>query len=308
MKTVATPFLLLALAACGSYPDEGREAASGTNAEIEKLRVEVKNQNAAQHLYSERLHDMLKNQVELTTKLDVQVRSLQADLKILQEQVKTLEAQVRTILPPGTPSAGPANPPAAGRKPEEIQADIQATLAALASRKLSKEEAATQLKPWPVYAVPAVLDEIQRSPTRFEYVKELEHVLSQLPVRELKVFLREALTQRLARDCAARVVGMVRDSELGRLLEEHVGTEDEDFRLLCGDSLVACRNAAGIPPLVRCLRSGQNATRTIAIAALKRANRGETYGYSPALSPEENAAAIKSWEEWAQKFGPTAFD
>jgi hypothetical protein len=139
-------------------------------------------------------------------------------------------------------------------------------------------------------------------------VKQLEFVLSQLSPKELKVFLREALTTRGSRDSAARVIGMSKDSELGRLVEEHAGAPEEDFRLLCGDSLVACRNAKGIPLLVQCLKSPEGATRTIAFASLKRANRGESFGYSAPLSPEQNAAAIKSWEDWAQKFGPTLFD
>ena len=311
MKIATSSALILVLAACGSYPEDGQDPQSKHPLEVEKLRAEMKQLNAMQTLACERIVDSYKGQSDLTAKLDNQVRIMSAELKVLQDQVKTLQAQIV-----GSPPLGPG--PASGPRPvgsgaqaksaEDMQADIEAALAGLSSGKLKKEEAAAQVKPYPVYATPRVIEEIKRSTTRFEYVKQLEFVLTQLSPKELKVFLREALTQRGARDSSARVIGLVRDSELGRLLEEHTGAPDEDFRLLCGDSLVACRNAAGIPLLVQCLKSEQNATRTIAFSALKRVNRGESFGYSSPLSAEQNAAAIKSWEDWAQKFGPTLFD
>ncbi len=309
MKLAMSGTLAFALAACSSYPDE-QDPQSKLSLELEKLRAEMKQLNAQQVMAYEQLSTNYRVQAELSTKLDIQMKSVQAELKVLQDQVRTLQAQVAAGGAPTTPPAAPGTPPLPGsaRRVEDIQADIEATLAGLSSGKLKREEAATLLKPHPTYAVPRVLDEIKRSPTRFEYLKQLEHILSQLSPRELKVFLREALTERAARDSAARVIGMAKDSELGRLLEEHARTKDEDFRLLCGDSLVACRNAAGIGPLVESLKSKEISTRTIAIAALKRVNRGESFGYSAPLSLDQNAGAIKSWEEWAAKFGPTLFD
>jgi hypothetical protein len=308
MKVAMSAALLLTVAACSSYPDE-QDPQSRLSSEIEKLRAEMKQLNAQQVMAYDQLSTNYKLQTELVTKLDLQLRSLQPELKVLQDQVKTLQAQAAAGPAPAHPAATPAKgEPTPALKVEDIQAEIEATLAGLSSSKLKREEAAALLKPHPTHAVPRILDEIQRSPTRFEYVKQLEFVLAQLSPKELKVFLREALEQRAARDSAARVIGMARDSELGRLVEPYAGTKDEDFRLLCGDSLVACRNAAGIPALVSCLKSDQSSTRTIAIAALKRVNRGESFGYSAPLSPEQNANAIKSWEEWAVKFGPTVFD
>ena len=314
MKISIPAALALVLAACGSYPENGQDPQGKLSLEVEKLRAETKQLNAMQTLACERIVDSYKSQADLTAKLDNQVRIMSAELKVLMDQVKTLQAQIVAIGPGPGPSPGPGPAPLPvepGTRPksaDDIQSDIEAALAGLSSGKLKKEEAAAHLKPHPVYATPRVIEEIKRSPTRFEYVKQLEYVLTQLSTKELKVFLREALTQRGTRDSSARVVGLVRDSELGRLLEEHTATPDEDFRLLCGDSLVACRNAAGIPLLVQSLKSEQNATRTIAFSALKRVNRGETFGYSAPLAPEQNAAAIKSWEDWAQKFGPTLFD
>jgi len=97
-------------------------------------------------------------------------------------------------------------------------------------------------------------------------------------------------------------------AELGKLLEEHWDSNDEDFKLLIGESLVLCRNAKGIPILVVSLRSGEVTTRTIAISALKRLARGQDFGYRAQSTNEQNAAALKSWEEWFEKGGKTIFD
>lgn len=310
MRLLTAAVLVLVLGACGSYPEDGQTPESRANLELERLRAEMKQQSAVQALMCEKLVDANRSLVERVGKLENLVGVSQADLKVLMDQVKTLQAQLAAVPATGPNTAGPGETPRVFPKKstEDALLDIEAAITGLSSGKLKREEAAVQLKPYPQYAAPRVLDEIRRSPTRFEYLKQLEWVLSQLPARELKVFLREALLERGSRDSAARVVGLSRDPELGRLLEEHAGTKDEDFGLVCGDSLASCRNPAGIPLLVRCLKSEQGATRTIAISTLKRVNRGESFGYSAPLSPEQNAAAVKSWEEWAQKFGPTLFD
>jgi hypothetical protein len=303
MKILASSFAALALAGCGTYPEQGQDPESQIQQKMEKLRAEVAQQNALQALTCEKLVDANRGLVERVTQAENLLKVSQAEIKVLQDQVKTLQAQVASgaaAAPDSRPApAGKVEGPAVpARKIEDILLDIEAAITGLSSGKLKREEAAAQLKPHAAHAAPRLIEEVRGSPTRFEYVKQLEWVLAQLPPRDLKVFLREALTQRGSRDSAARVIGMTK----------HAGTPDDDFRLLLGDSLVACRNAAGIPPLVQSLKSDQNATRTIAIAALKRVNRGESFGYSAPLSPEQNANAIKSWEEWAQKFGPTIFD
>ena len=100
----------------------------------------------------------------------------------------------------------------------------------------------------------------------------------------------------------------MKDRELSKILEEYIGDADEDFRLNVGDALVSSRNSSGIPLLLQCLRSEQNATRTIAISALKKVNRGDDMGYKPQLTPEANAAGIKAWDEWSDKFAKTLFE
>ena len=104
------------------------------------------------------------------------------------------------------------------------------------------------------------------------------------------------------------MVGATGDREISRILEESVSGDDEDLRLMAGESMVRCRNAAGVPVLVQCLRSEQRDTRTIAINALRPLNRGGDFGYRAMQTPSENASAIKQWDEWSEKFGKTIFD
>src|SRR4029453_14882634 len=110
------------------------------------------------------------------------------------------------------------------------------------------------------------------------------------------------------REAAARIIGQAKDRELSKILEEYIGDSDEDFRLNVGDALVSSRKPSGIPLLLQCLKSEQNATRTIAISALKKVNRGDDMGYRPQLSVEANAVAIKSWEDWSEKYAKTLFE
>jgi hypothetical protein len=77
---------------------------------------------------------------------------------------------------------------------------------------------------------------------------------------------------------------------------------------MAGESLVRCRNSAGIPALIQCLRSEQRDTRTITINALRPLNRGQDFGYRAQQPPMENASSIKQWDEWAEKFGKVIFD
>ena len=64
----------------------------------------------------------------------------------------------------------------------------------------------------------------------------------------------------------------------------------------------------GLPILIISLRSGEATNRTIAIAALKKLAQHQDFGYRPALTPEQNDKAVKSWEQWYENGGKTLFD
>jgi len=271
---------------------------------LDKIELETKNKNELQvHLFNELVqkHGALAGQV---AQLDILVRALQSSVSSLEDRVKVLEARRSTTTerPESGQGPGPKD------KLEDILLQIEKTITELRQGKIKTDEATALLHPYAAHAAPRLLDELAGAVTKFDYAKQLESILSKFPPADLKTPIQKALGQRGLRESAARIVGQTRNPELGKVLEEHADSLDEDFRLVVGESLVLCRNPRGIAILVICLRSGETTTRTIAISALRRLNRGQDLSYRAQHTNDENAAAIKSWEEWAEKYGKTIFD
>lgn len=307
MNKLSTLIAALALAGCGSYPE--KTESQELSEQLTDLKLKVEKNNTGQSYAVEQLVNANKGLVERVTQLEILVRGLETTQRHLEEQVKTLSAAQAAGARTPAAEPGTAKVPAAPQKKlEDILLEVETTTGQLRDQKIKADEAAILLKPWARHAIPRLLEELDRSLTRFEFAKQLEQVLAAMPAADLKLPLREALSRRTLRESAARIVGQARDRELSKILEEHAAAPDEDFRLAVGEALVLCRNHAGIPPLLLCLKSEQGTTRTIAASALKKANRGEDYNYRPQLSPAENADSLKSWEEWAEKFGKTLFD
>jgi HEAT repeat protein len=307
MKKLCIAIAALAVAGCNAYPEKSEP--EQLRDELTDLKLKVEKNNTGQSYAVEQLVNANKGLVERVTQLEILVRGLETTVKHQDEQLKTLAAaQAAGPRAPADPGAAAKTPAAPQKKLEDILLEVETTVGQLRDGKLGADEAATLLKPWARHAVPRLVEELDRSLTRFDYAKALERVLAAMPPADLKLPLREALQRRTVREAAARVVGQTKDKELSKILEEHAGTPDEDFRLAVGEALVLCRNAAGVPLLVASLKSDQGATRTIAASALKKANKGDDYQYRPQLPPAENAAAIKSWEEWSEKFGKSIFD
>jgi hypothetical protein len=270
---------------------------------LDKIELETKNKNELQvHLFNELVqkHGALAGQV---AQLDILVRALQSSVSSLEDRVKVLERRPQP--PDGPPTVNGPGPQA---KLEEILLQVERTITELRQGKIKAEEATAMLHPYASQATPRLLDELAGAVTKFDYAKQLESILSKFPPADLKTPIQKALTQRGLRESAARIIGQTRNPELGKVLEEHADSLDEDFRLVVGESLVLCRNPKGIAILVICLRSAETTTRTIAISALRRLNRGQDLSYRAQHTNEENAAAIKSWEDWAEKYGKTIFD
>lgn len=294
----------LAVVGCESYPEKTEQ--DQFREDMTDLKLKVEKNNTGQSYAVEQLVNANKGLVERVTQLEILVRGLETTVRHQDEQLKTLLA-ARAVAPATNPSV--VNPPAAPQKKlEDILLEVETTVGQLRDGKLGADEAGTLLKPWARHAIPRLVEELDRSLTRFDYAKKLEKTLAFMPAADLKLPLRDALQRRSVREAAARVVGQSKDKDLSKILEEHAESPDEDFRLAVGEALVQCRNSAGIPPLVASLKSEQGATRTIAASALKKANRGEDFNYRPQLSAAENAASIKSWEDWAEKFGKALFD
>jgi len=302
--------VVLALSAAGCADVASQHDVQVIDKKVDKLSMSLAQLNEQKTFAAVEVTDQVANLHKSAAANDALLRALQASVARLEEEVKTLKAQALAQPAPAPAPGDPLVRPESGKplKLEEILLEIETTLNQLRSGKLREEEAFIRLKPFTKDAAPRIFQEIRASITKFEYTKQLERILGRFPSEDLKLPLREALTQHGARESAARIAGATKDPGLGKLLEEQAATEDEDFRLVVGDAMVSCRNAGGIQLLLRCLRSDQPATRTIAIAALKRINRGDDLGFRAQLEPDQNAAAVKAWDEWAEKYGKVIFD
>ena len=277
---------------------------------VEKLSVQVAQKNDMQALLYEELVKRANGLEKKIGEMDIMVNTMKAQVARLEDRERTMQGQIDAL------GKGPSNPANPGqsvveepkRKIEEILLEVETVLAQLRSGKLKTDEAITRLKPFAQHAAPRMITELRESVARYEYAKQLEVVLGKFPPAELKVPLQGALRHRSTRESAARIVGDTGDKELSKILEEYLAESDEDFRLNIGDALVRCRNGSGIPLLLLSLKSEQATTRTIAISALKKINRGEDLGYRAQLSAEANAGAIKAWDEWSDKFAKTLFE
>jgi hypothetical protein len=313
MKTLklAIPALAI-LAAVGCMDMAEKSDVDEMQTKIDKLNVQVSQKNDMQALLYEEVVKRVTGLEKKVGELDILSGSLKSQVARLEDQVKTLNAQVEALSkapPSGGPAvSGQAADTAKAMKIEDILLEIQTVLAELRSGKLKADEAAAKLRPWAQHAAPQLVTELRNSLVKFDYAKQLEYILSKFPPAELKVPLQDALRQRTIRETAARVVGATGDKELSHILEEYVGDTDEDFRLTVGDALVRCHNGAGIPLLLASLRSEQSSTRTIAISALKKINRGLDMGYKPQLPPEANAEGLKAWDDWSEKYAKNLFD
>jgi outer membrane murein-binding lipoprotein Lpp len=301
----------LALAAAGCVDIVEKEDLDEVTHKVEKLSAQVAQKNDMQALLYEEVVKRVNGLEKKVGEMDILVNTMKAQVARLEDLTRTMQGQIDAL--GKAPAPNPANPgaPAAEApkmKLEDVLLEVETVVTQLRGGKLKSDEAVTRLKPFAQHAAPRLLTELRESLTRYDYAKQLEFVLGKLPPGELKVPLQGALKRPGLREAAARIVGAAGDKELSKILEEYLGESDEDFKLNIGDALVRCRNASGIPLLLQCLRSEQGATRTIAIAALKKLNRGEDLGYRAQLSVESNAASIKAWDEWSDKFAKTLFE
>src|SRR6187549_2203585 len=246
MNKLSIAIAALAVAGCGSYPEKTEQ--DQFREDLTDLKLKVEKNNTGQSYAVEQLVNANKGLVERVTQLEIVVRGLETTARHQDEQIKTLTAQAAAPrVGPVDPATGVAKPPAPpAKKLEDILLEVETTVGQLRDGKLAAAEAATLLKPWARHAIPRLIEELDRSLTRFDYAKSLEKTLAAMPPADLKLPLRDALQRRSTREAAARVVGQTKDRELSKILEEHAETPDEDFRLAVGEALVQCRNAAGI--------------------------------------------------------------
>jgi hypothetical protein len=304
---------LVALAAVGCVDLVEKEDLDEVTKRVDKLSAQVAQKNDMQALLYEELVKRTNGLEKKVGEMDILLNTMKAQVARLEDLQRTMQGQIDALgkAPAQNPS-NPSNPAqpgeAAKAKIEDILLEVETVITQLRGGKLKVDDAVTRLKPFAQHAAPRILTELRESLARYDYAKQLEYVMGKMPPGELKVPLQGALKRPGLREAAARIVGATGDKELSKILEEYLAEGDEDFKLNVGDALVRCRNGSGIPLLLQCLRSDQGATRTIAISALKKLNRGEDLGYKAQVSVEANANAIKAWDEWSDKFAKTLFD
>ncbi len=296
--------LAVVVAGCAGGPSE--EEVQGMNKKLEQLENNATTHNEKATYMHRQLVDSLDAYGKRVAKLERTLEVMETALSHLEDKI----GKLGTAPPPEPPPNGGTKPEPAPAKPtvEDAIRETDKVLTELRQGRLLPKEAALRLKPMAKLTAPLLVKEMSNAIAKTEYMRKLESILSTFPPKDLEPALQAALKKPATRSSAARIIRKVGDLELSRIIEPHLKDADEDFKLLAGEALITCKNAAGVPPLVRCLRSEHRDTRLIAASDLKTANAGKDFGYDPYKSPEENAKAIESWDEWAKKFGPTIFD
>ena len=238
-------------------------------------------------------------------RLQRRVGDLESENKMLQIEVKRLNDKVELAGAASPRTEGPQGQ-APGPDMAEVGMRIDQALAKLKTTG-NVDEAAKELVPLSRYSAVKMTEGLKQI-TLPDYVADLEKVLAKCSPLDLKTPLEEALKDRARRSSVARVVGGTRDPGLSRILEPHASDADPVVQVEMGQALVACRNKAGVPPLLKALAAPESEIRFQAILSLKRLNKGQAFGYDMNRGADENAAALKSWQEWWQKEGPKLFE
>ena len=285
---------LLAVMGCSSVEQEPPDTVED---KLTKLEVQMTAK-------LDKAHAVFTELTDNYMRLQRRVGDLESDNKMLQIEVKRLNDKVET--------AGAASPRTSeqpqGPSPDMPEIGIRIDQAMVKLKTTGNvDEAAKELVPLSRYSVVKLVEALKQISLP-DYVADVEKVLAKCSPLDLKTPLEEAAKDRSRRSSVARVVGGSRDPGLSRILEPHAGDSDPVVQVEIGQALVACRNKAGVPPLLKALAAPESEIRFRAILSLKRLNKGETFGYNMNQSADENAAALKAWQDWWQKEGPKLFE
>ncbi len=294
MKQIWISMLLVATVGCAQGPTrEDYQRLSRRMADLEKSSQAT---NSKQTLLYNKL-------IEKYGAMERTVREMDAVTKILDTTVKRLEDKI-----------GKTKAPGGGKKPEDrpaaadIPAKVASVLRGLKTRNTTVEEAALTLKPIATEATPLLTGQLEKPLGDRAYRNAIESLLSNLPVDSIRNPVTELLAlPGMVRMSGARIIRNHRNVKLSAALEAYVETPDEDFRLLIGEALAACRNSAGIPVLVHALRSKEYSNRVIAIDLLRKLNDGKDFGYRASKTGEENTSALEEWKKWQDGDGKELF-
>ncbi len=281
---------ILVLLSCTSvYTAEPQDSLKD---KVAKLEAEmIAKTDRAFKLYSELTESVLK--------MERRLGDLERENQLLKIEVKQLREKIGSG---GTGREGaPVVPDLA-----EISMKIDTALAKLKATA-NVEDGVKELVPLARYSVTKMAEALRQISSP-DYTAALEKVLAKCPVEDLKGPLAKAVEDRVRRTSVARVIGAVGDAGLSKILETYTGDSDPIIQVELGVALIDCKNRMGVPALLRALRASDSDCRLRAILKLKKVSKGETFGFDLNKTAEENAVALKSWEEWWQKEGPKLFE
>ena len=261
---------------------------------VAKLEAQMTQKLDKAYTYYTELTDQFRRMERRVAALESENQLLRIDVKKLTERLDAAGA------------AGPRGVPGPGPDLAEVGMKIDQALAKLKTTG-NVDEATRELVPVARYAVTKLAEALGQvgSP---DYVASVEMVLARCPTDELRGPLEAAVKDRARRTSVARVIGSVADPALSKMLEPFTGDSDPIAQVALGQALLDCKNKMGVPPLLKALEAPESEIRFLAVRSLKRVNKGETYGFDMNKKADENAAAIKAWNDWWQKEGPKLFE
>lgn len=246
----------------------------------------------------DKAHSLVTLLVADVQRLERRLSALESENQLLRIDVKNLTAKLE--------SGGGAQNPGPGQDLVGVALKIDTALAKLKTTG-QVEDAVKELVPLSKYSAERMTEALKQIASP-DYVASLEKVLARCPPDDLKRPLGEAVKDRIRRTSVARVIGATGDAGLSKILESFTGDPDPIVQVELGQALLACKNKAGVPPLLKALRAPESEVRFRALLTLKRLNKGETYGFDMNKGADENADALKSWDDWWQKEGPKLFE
>lgn len=286
------------LAFVGCASGVTREDYDAMKKRVDELERDMNSKNGKMTTLYEAIVDKQEN-------LGKRVSEIEAIAKILDTSVKRIEDRLKKGVE--NPDSGTGSRTDEPKTPDAATRTSEALLLLKTARSTVDDTVAT-LKPIAKDAAPLLCDELRRSYADPRYSNQLVAILSNLPPEAVRTPVTATLQETgIARIYAARIIGNLKDLETSKALEVYADTKDEDFRLVLGESMVNCRNAAGVPLLVASLKSTVFSNRVIAVDILRRLTKGDDFGFRPS-KPELNDDAVKKWEEWAQGEGKKIFD
>lgn len=300
--------LTVTVAACGgsrTQPDDTTSQDRLLNPQ-QVMEARTQTEIAALHTKCNQLLDIIKAMDKRLKQYEVENEQLRVAIARIESDWAYVKKQAEKQGPAPGPN-GTTEPPnettSPAPQPSEDKTKLIVEAIAKLKRRMDTPEArdiGDQLKPLAKEAAPRLVAELRDNAMNLAFQKNVKEVLARFPTDALKELFVEGLRDNRLRLTCAEVVGMIADTPFSAVLDEHVSTQDEEFRLVVGEALVRCKRAEGVPLLIATMRSDQETFRFIAIRALKKLKGNDPMGFEYTLDKDSatNKAALARWEKW----------